>query len=159
MHARTLLKALPSLALDPKNRRASRPLVKTTTGVGMLGGRSLSASTLSASPSRCSRRMPERNTGLRTDSRIGCGSAAAPSIVLARATTLEAATASTRRADRWPGYAGVCLVPNTVSDQGRDRLPFVFEDRCTWDRQTSSRLGRHRRGSARPSTRPPGALP
>jgi TolB-like protein/class 3 adenylate cyclase len=120
------LKALRRELLDPKIAEHHGRVVKTT-GDGMLVE---FASVVDAV--RCAvavqRAMPERNTGVGADSRIELRIGINLGDVIVEGDDLYGDGVNIAARIEALADAGGILVSNTVHDQVRDRLPFLFED-------------------------------
>ena len=146
------LKALRRELLDPKIAEHKGRIVKTT-GDGMLVE---FASVVDAV--RCAvsvqQAMPERNTSVGADNRIELRIGINLGDVIVEGDDLYGDGVNIAARIEALADAGGVLVSNTVHDQVRDRLPFVFED---LGEQHVKNIARPVRvtGSARPSPTPP----
>jgi TolB-like protein/class 3 adenylate cyclase/tetratricopeptide (TPR) repeat protein len=120
------LKALRRELLDPKIAEHHGRIVKTT-GDGLLVE---FASVVDAV--RCAvavqQAMPERNTGVAADSRIELRIGINLGDVIVEGDDLYGDGVNIAARIEALAYPGGVFVSNTVHDQVRDRLPFVFED-------------------------------
>jgi len=151
------LKALRHELFDPKIAEHRGRIVKTT-GDGMLVE---FASVVDAV--RCAvavqQTMPERNTGIGADSRIELRIGINLGDVIVEGDDLYGDGVNIAARIEALADAGGVFVSNTVHDQVRDRLPFVFEDLGEQQVKNIERPVRVYRVGPRPSRPPAGETP
>ncbi len=151
------LQALRRELLDPKIAEHRGRVVKTT-GDGLLVE---FASVVDAV--RCAvavqQAMPERNTGVRADSRIELRIGINLGDVIVEGDDLYGDGVNIAARIEALADAGGVFVSNTVHDHVRDRLPFVFEDLGEQQVKNIARPVRVYRVGPRPSRPPAGETP
>jgi TolB-like protein/class 3 adenylate cyclase len=151
------LKALRRELIDPKIAAHKGRIVKTT-GDGLLVE---FASIVDAV--RCAvevqQAMPERNTGVATDSRIELRIGINLGDVIVEGDDLYGDGVNIAARIEALADPGGVFVSNTVHDHVRDRLPFVFEDLGEQQVKNIARLVRVYRVGPRPSRPPAGETP